>query len=182
MQPFALCKLSYPEYPIFLLLFWVGLRSGELLALTLGDFDFEKHTVRINKTYHRFDRKDLILPPKTERSNREPTTPPFIEDAVRKYTSLLYDYKPSDRLFTVSKFFIKRRLEKGAEAAGLPQIRVHDLRHSHASLLIHLGFSPLVIQERLGHENVETTLNTYSHLYPSQQGELVMKLQEVFNR
>jgi integrase len=82
----------------------------------------------------------------------------------------------------VSKFFIKRRLEKGAEAAGLPQIRVHDLRHSHASLLIHLGFSPLVIQERLGHENIETTLNTYSHLYPSQQGELVMKLQEVFNR
>ena len=173
---------QYPEYPIFLLLFWVGLRSGELLALTLGDFDFEKHTVRINKTYHRFDRKDLILPPKTERSNREPTTPPFIEDAVRKYTSLLYDCKPSDRLFTVSKFFIKRRLEKGAEAAGLPQIRVHDLRHSHASLLIHLGFSPLVIQERLGHENIETTLNTYSHLYPSQQGELVMKLQEVFNR
>ena len=74
------------------------------------------------------------------------------------------------------------RLEKGAEAAGLPQIRVHDLRHSHASLLIPLGFSPLVIQERLGHENVETTLNTYSHLYPSQQGELVMKLQEGFNR
>ena len=128
------------------------------------------------------DRKDLILPPKTERSNREPTTPPFIEDAVRKYIAMLYDYKPSDRLFTVSKFFIKRRLEKGAESAGLPQIRVHDLRHSHASLLIHLGFSPLVIQERLGHENIETTLNTYSHLYPSQQGELVMKLQEVFNR
>lgn len=173
---------QYPEYPIFLLLFWVGLRSGELLALTLGDFDFEKHTVRINKTYHRFDRKDLILPPKTERSNREPTIPPFIEETIRKYASLLYDYKPSDRLFTVSKFFIKRRLEKGAESAGLPQIRVHDLRHSHASLLIHLGFSPLVIQERLGHENIETTLNTYSHLYPSQQGELVMKLQEVFNR
>ena len=122
---------QYPEYPIFLLLFWVGLRSGELLALTLEDFDFEKHTIRINKTYHRFDRKDLILPPKTERSNREPTIPPFIEDAVRKYTSLLYDYKPSDRLFTVSKFFIKRRLEKGAEAAGLPQIRVHDLRHPY---------------------------------------------------
>ena len=49
---------QYPEYPIFLLLFWVGLRSGELLALTLEDFDFEKHTIRINKTYHRFDLKD----------------------------------------------------------------------------------------------------------------------------
>lgn len=173
---------QFPEYPIFLLLFWVGLRSGELMALTLDDFNFEKHTVRINKTYHRLDQKDLILPPKTERSNREPTIPPFIEDAVKEYASMLYDYKPSDRLFDVSKFFLKHRLDKGTKAAGLPKIRVHDLRHSHASLLIHLGFSPLVIQERLGHENIETTLNTYSHLYPTQQGELAAKLQEVFSK
>lgn len=175
-------KGQFPEYPIFLLLFWVGLRSGELMALTLDDFDFEKHTVRINKTYHRLDKQDLILTPKTERSNREPTIPTFIEDAVKEYASMLYDYKPCDRLFDVSKHFLKHRLNKGTQAAGLPQIRVHDLRHSHASLLIHLGFSPLVIQERLGHENIETTLNIYSHLYPTQQGELAAKLQEVFNK
>ena len=175
-------KGQFPEYPIFLLLFWTGMRSGELLALTLNDFDFVKHTVRINKTYHRLDKEDLILDPKTERSNREVILPPFIEETIKEYVSKLYDYKPSDRLFPTTKYILKHRLDNGAQAAGLPQIRVHDLRHSHASLLIHLGFSPLVIQERLGHENIETTLNTYSHLYPTQQGELAAKLQEVFEK
>ena len=52
------------------------------------------------------------------------------------------------------------------------KIRIHDLRHSHASLLIELGFAPLLISERLGHENIETTLNTYSHLYPNKHGEV----------
>ncbi len=59
--------------------------------------------------------------------------------------------------------------------AGIRKIRVHDIRHSHASLLIELGFSPLLIAERLGHEKVDTTLNTYSHLYPNKQAELVEK-------
>lgn len=175
-------KDKYPEYPIFMLLFWTGMRSGELLALTLNDFDFEKHTVRINKTYHRLDKQDLVLTPKTECSNREVILPPFIEDIIKEHSSKLYDYKPSDRLFNTTKFILKHRLDKGSQVAGLPQIRVHDLRHSHASMLIHLGFSPLVIQERLGHENIETTLNTYSHLYPTQQSELATKLQDIFTK
>lgn len=170
----------YPAYTMLMLLFWTGMRSGELLALTLSDFDFEKHTVKINKTYHRLRKEDLILPPKTERSNRVITLPAFIEEEIKNYVSKLYDYKPTERLFTVTRHNIDYRLEIGARALGLPKIRLHDLRHSHASLLIHLGFSPLLIQERLGHENIETTLNTYSHLYPNQQGELAAKLQEVF--
>ena len=171
---------DYPAYTMFLLLFWTGMRLGELLALTLNDFDFEKHTVKINKTYHRFQKEDLILPPKTDRSNRQVTLPAFLEDEVRVYTHRVYSYMPPERLFPVSKDFLAPRLKAGAQALGLPKIRVHDLRHSHASLLIHLGFSPLLIQERLGHENIETTLNTYSHLYPTQQDELATKLQAVF--
>lgn len=65
---------------------------------------------------------------------------------------------------------------RGSNEGGVKKIRVHDLRHSHASLLIELGFSPLLIAERLGHENIETTLNTYSHLYPHKQGELAQTL------
>ncbi len=68
-------------------------------------------------------------------------------------------------------------MKEGTEKAGLQKIRVHDLRHSHASLLIEMGFSPLLIAERLGHENIETTLNTYSHLYPNKQSELAEALQ-----
>ncbi len=175
-------EMDYPAHTMFLLLFWTGMRVGELLALTLDDFDFDKHTVRISKTYHRLHKEDLILPPKTERSNRVITLSSFIEEEIKEYTAKLYDYKPSERLFPVSKDILTYRMKTGAQALGLPQIRIHDIRHSHASLLIHLGFSPLLIQERLGHENIETTLNTYSHLYPTQQGELAAKLQEVFSK
>ena len=58
----------------------------------------------------------------------------------------------------------------------------HSLRHSHASLLVEMGFTPLAIAERLGHEKIETTLNTYSHLYPNKQGELADKLEIENNR
>jgi integrase len=61
------------------------------------------------------------------------------------------------------------------------RIRLHNLRHSHASLLIELGFSPLLIAERLGHEKVETTLNTYSHLYPNKQNQVVETLEKINN-
>ena len=64
--------------------------------------------------------------------------------------------------------------------SGVKKIRVHDIRHSHASLLIELGFSPLLISERLGHENVETTLEIYAHLYPNKHGEVSSKLNELF--
>ena len=84
----------------------------------------------------------------------------------------------NQRIFdTVTKATLPRALDKGANAAGLPHIRVHDLRHSHASLLIEQGFSPLVIKERLGHENIQTTLDTYSHLYPTKQSEIAERLE-----
>ena len=60
----------------------------------------------------------------------------------------------------------------GIERSGVKRIRLHDLRHSHASMLVDMGVAPLEIAERLGHEKVETTLNTYSHLYPSTQSKL----------
>ena len=67
-------------------------------------------------------------------------------------------------------------LEKGCKKSGVKKIRVHDIRHSHASLLVELGFSPLLIAERLGHEKVQTTMDTYSHLYPNKQVEVAKQL------
>ena len=63
----------------------------------------------------------------------------------------------------------------------LQKIRVHDLRHSHASLLIEMGCQPLLIADRLGHEKIQTTLNTYSHLYPNKQAEVAAQLENVMN-
>lgn len=72
---------------------------------------------------------------------------------------------------------MKFELDRVAEIAGVKKIRIHDLRHSHASLLINLNFSPTLIADRLGHEKVTTTLNTYGHLYPSKQNEVAEKLE-----
>lgn len=161
----------------FKLLFWTGMRSGELLALTLNDFDFEAQTVSINKNYARMKDEDLILEPKTPKSKRVITIPPFLCDIIKDYASKLYDYKPDERLFQVTKYYLHHEMDRGCKKSKVKRIRIHDLRHSHASLLIEMGFSPLLISERLGHENIETTLQTYSHLYPNKHSEVADRLQ-----
>jgi integrase len=70
-------------------------------------------------------------------------------------------------------------LKNACEKTGVKRIRIHDIRHSHASLLIELGFSPLAISERLGHENVTTTLQVYSHLYPNKAEKVAKTLNDL---
>ena len=70
-------------------------------------------------------------------------------------------------------------MERGCKISGVKKIRVHDIRHSHASLLVEMGFSLLLIAERLGHERVQTTMETYSHLYPNKQIEVANQLDEL---
>lgn len=166
---------------IYQLLFWTGMRIGECLALTLNDFDFESLTVSISKNYARHEGEHLILDPKTPKSKRIITIPEFLCEIVNKYASKLYDFEPSDRLFQVTRTTINSHMVRICKKAKVKRIRVHDLRHSHASLLIEMNFSPLLIAERLGHEKVETTLQTYSHLYPNKHGEVSAKLQMMHN-
>lgn len=166
----------------FALLFYTGLRKGELLALTPADFDFNAGILTISKTYQRIRKQDVIQPPKTEKGNRRISLPPFILDMMKNCFRRLNHPAKNQRIFdTITATTLLRTLNRGADAAGLPHIRVHDMRHSHASLLIEQGFSPLVIKERLGHENIETTLNIYSHLYPTKQSEIAERLQAIAN-
>lgn len=67
-------------------------------------------------------------------------------------------------------------MQRGCKKSGVKKIRIHDIRHSHASLLVEMGFSPLLIAERRGHERVQTTMETYSHLYPNKQVEVANRL------
>lgn len=167
---------------VYEVMFWTGIRSGELLALTLNDFDLEAQTVSINKNYARMGSQDLILEPKTPKSKRVITIPRFLVDMVKDYASKLLEYEPDERLFQVTKSYLHSEMTRGSKKAKVKRIRVHDLRHSHASLLIEMGFSPLLISERLGHENIETTLQTYSHLYPNKHTEVADKLQQLNNK
>ena len=164
---------------MFSLLFFGGMREGELLALGIGDFDFELGTVSITKSYARLKGEDIIQSPKTAKSRRTITMPAEIMDTVRKYADGLEDHTPDKRLFPVTKKYLHYEMKRGTKLSGVRKIRIHDIRHSHASLLIELGFSPLLISERLGHEDVSTTLSIYSHLYPNKQSEVADKLSEV---
>ena len=161
----------------FELLFFSGCRSGELLALSVADFDPAAGTININKNFAVVDGKPYIMPPKTPKSKRIVTLPPIAAQHLQEYIAALYDPQPGQRLFAMfNKYSLGKALKRAAAAAGVRPIRVHDLRHSHASLLIEIGFSPLLISERLGHENIETTLQIYSHLYPNKAGEVAAKL------
>lgn len=166
------------SYTAFLTLYYTGMRIGELMALTLNDIDFEQNVITINKSYQRLDKEDIITAPKTPKSNRVIAIPPFLTDALKQYTDKIYMLEPTDRIFPFTKHFLCHEMKRGCSKSSVKHIRLHDLRHSHASLLIELGFSPLLIAERLGHEKVETTLNTYSHLYPHKQNEIANKLQD----
>ena len=163
------------SYYAFEILYWCGLRVGELLALTPADFDFEKKTLTINKSYQRLKGKDIITPPKTPKSNRVITMSDFLSEEMEDYLSMLYDVQPNERIFPVTKSYLHYEMERGCNEIGVKHIRVHDLRHSHISLLIELGFSALAIAERVGHESIDITYH-YAHLFPTKQTEMALKL------
>ena len=162
-------------------LYWTGMRSGELLALSIEDIDFNKKTIRINKTYFRRNGKDHIGTPKTKTSNRTIVMPDFLAEELKEYVDMIYMVKPTERLFQISKHQLSYALDKGAKLAGIKKIRVHDLRHSHVSLLISLGYNAVEIGARLGHSSREITLR-YAHLFPDSQNEMAATLDMLNNR
>ena len=157
------------------MLYWTGIREGELLAITPADFDFEKRTVTINKSFQHLNGRDIITSPKTEKSNRTIQLPKFLCDEMQDYLKQLYGIKPNDRMFTVTKSYLHREMDRGAKEAGVKRIRIHDIRHSAVSLLIDMGFSATAIADRVGHESIDITYN-YAHLFPSKQTEMAEKL------
>lgn len=162
----------------FEIMFYGGLRIGEVLALTPSDILESKAAISITKSYTRLNGEDVISSPKTPKSIRVVTIPQFLLENIINYINSIYDITSDTRIFNYGKGTLNRALKKCAKAAELPFIRVHDLRHSHASLLIEMGYNILLISERLGHEKVDTTWNTYAHLYPDKQEKLAEDLQQ----
>ncbi|GAA6410857.1 hypothetical protein K040078D81_49740 [Blautia hominis] len=145
--------------------------KAELLALTPADFDFENQTVTNSKSYQRLKGRDVVTSPKTKKSNRVIKMPQFLSEEMEDCMKLFYSLKPTDRLFPVTKHYLCHEMDRGCKAAGVKRIRIHDLRHSHVSLLIDRGFTALAIGERVGHESEKITYR-YAHLFPSRQTEM----------
>ena len=139
------------DFLAFEILYWAGIREGELLVLMPSDFDFRKSKLNITRSYQRIDGMDVITSPKTYKGTRTIVLPDFLTAEVEDHLRL-FACAPDER------------------------IRIHDLRHSHVSLLIEMDFSALAIAERMGHEAIDTTLR-YAHLFPNKKVDMARALQ-----
>ena len=181
-----LYKGDYYEHYLFMsfwLLFMTGMRIGEAAALHWSDIDFETGLLSITKTlYYKTMTDYKFVEPKTQAS-----IPTIYIDAdtlneLKAWKKVQQQVLPNCELVLsyngtpTSKTTLPRALEKLAGLAGVHRIKIHALRHSHASLLISMDENPLLIKERLGHEKIQTTLGTYGHLYPNTNLEVANKL------
>lgn len=175
-KKFSEAIIDKPQaYYAFEVLFWTGLRVGELLALTPADIDFSAKTISVTKSYQRIKGEDYITDPKTEKSNRTVSIPDFLCEELQEYLAMLYGFKDDDRMFQITKSFLHHEMIRGSEKAGVKRIRIHDIRHSHVSMLIDMGFSAVDIAGRMGHESIDITLH-YAHMFPSAQKDMAEKL------
>ena len=175
-QCFSDAMMDKPvSFYAFEILYWCGLRLGEMLALTAADFDFVKNTVRINKSYQRIGCEDVVTDPKTAKSIRTVQMPDFLAEEMKDYIKSLYGIGNDERIFPISKNYLHHEMDRGCKATGVKRIRIHDLRHSHVSLLIDMGFSAVAIADRVGHESIDITYR-YAHLFPTTQQEIANKL------
>ena len=175
-QCFSDAMMDKPvSFYAFEILYWCGLRLGEMLALTAADFDFAKNTVRINKSYQRIGCEDVVTDPKTAKSIRTVQMPDFLAEEMKDYIKSLYGISNDERIFPISKNYLHHEMDRGCKATGVKRIRIHDLRHSHVSLLIDMGFSAVAIADRVGHESIDITYR-YAHLFPTTQQEIATKL------
>lgn len=159
----------------FEILYWCGLRLGELLALTPSDFDFEKKILLITKSYQRIGGKDIITPTKTDKSLRRVLLPNFLSEEIQKYIAGLKDVAEDERIFPFTKSYLHHEMRRGCTASGVKKIKIHGIRHSHISLLIDMGFNAVAIADRVGHESIDITYR-YAHVFPSTQQEITEKL------
>ena len=186
-----LYKGDYYEHYLFIsfwLLFMTGMRIGEAAALQLYDIDFETGMLIISKTlYYKTMNDYKFVEPKTQASNRTIYIDADTIKELQEWKAVQAKVLPncgfvlSYNSTPTSKTTLPRALEKLANLAGVHRIKIHALRHSHASLLISMGENPLLIKERLGHEKIQTTLGTYGHLYPNTNIEIAKKLTGVLS-
>lgn len=162
------------SYTGFNLLFWTGMRVGELLALTREDMDLQNRKIHIRRNYSKLvGGEEVIGTTKTQSSERTILIDDHLAVILKRYIGMLYKIKEKERLFSITQHLFRNDITRYHEKAGVKKIRVHDLRHSHASFLINKDVNPLIISKRLGHAKVDITLNTYAHLYPSKEEKII---------
>lgn len=168
-------------YSLYLLAVTTGMREGELLGLQWEDVSFETNNISVKRTLLNIKGKGLVLSePKSESSKRLVSIPPFVMAVLKTRASGGLMFKTSNNT-PISPRNLVRDFKKNLANAGLPDIRFHDLRHTAATLMLTEGVHPKVVQEMLGHSQISLTLDTYSHVIPTMQGEAASKMDRLLS-
>ncbi len=186
---------STQYYALFYTALFTGMRRSELLGLRWQDVDLLLLQISVNRSLHQLSDKKLVFrQPKTEKSRRSIALTPssagvlreYYEEQNRQRQALGYDpLEDDDSVFChydgkpLLPNTVRHVWEKLAKRTGLKGIRLHDARHTHASLMLKQGIHPKVVQERLGHSTITTTLDTYSHVAPGLQQAAANKFDEI---
>jgi integrase len=182
-----------PYYAVFFTKAYTGLRRGELLGLRWADIDLQNSTASVVQTLQQLRNGEYIFKkPKSKRGRRQIALSPSL-------VILLWDHRmkqeharkllgkpllPADLVFSYpdGKPFrpntVSRAFQEIAQSVGLNGVRLHDLRHAHATILLQQGVHPKIVQERLGHSSVATTLDIYSHVLPGLQEAAARRFEE----
>jgi integrase len=193
----AEAKRSSPHYALYLMAILTGMRQGELMGLRWRDVDLVLGVAAIQQTFYQMGKLLLFKEPKTPRARRNVTLPKVLIEELRRvreqqagYRTLFgSEHQDHDLIFCQpngkplrANNIVRRDFKRVLKRAGLPQIRFHDLRHCHATLLLRQGVHPKVVQERLGHSTPAFTLQVYSHVLPGMQEEATRALEaRLFN-
>ncbi len=187
---------STPYYALFYTSLFTGMRRSEILALRWCDVDLTMCELSVTRTlHHLLDGRMVFRAPKTAKGRRlialSPSTALVLKElkekakaehilmgTVLKDSDLVFSYVNGEPLLPDSISQAWRRL---AKHLGLSGIRLHDARHTHASLMLKQGIHPKIVQERLGHASIQITLDTYSHVAPGLQKAAAIKFDELLN-
>ncbi len=162
----------------FNLMFFCGLRIGEVLALTPADVNTDG-TISIHHTLARVRKQKMLLAPKTPSSERTISVPQFVYDQLVNYISHLYDCSPDDCIFNVGTKNFANLLDYHSKKFNLPRLTPHGLRHSSASILLKLTGDIAMVSQRLGHKDPRITLQVYAHMLPGADKEASKLLNSV---
>lgn len=177
---------DYLYKALFMTLYYSGMRKGELSAVTWKDINFDNNTINIDKTAY----NTSVTTPKTSSSIRVLTMPKYVIGMLKQLKSIK-EPKQKSSYFVFGNYHnhlpattldrnFHHYLDIAYDKYKIKKIRIHDFRHSHASYLINNGSIPAIVAKRLGHKDVATTLNIYSHLYPSKEKEIIDKMENDF--
>lgn len=182
--------------PLYIIALLTGARRGELIALRWQDVDLKRGTIQINRTAQVIRGKGVVWSePKTARSRRLIPLPEAAVELLKAHRKRQLEhrlrlgdmYQDEDLVFArpdgrpYSPEHVSQHFALVLKKAGLPHIRLHDLRHTHATWLLQEGVHPKVVAERLGHSTTTLTMDVYSHVLPTMQAEAARTIDRVFS-